>query len=75
MFSLHYLIMKFLGYVIYLMADLNDIFTKFCLNNLISYVIYIWLYFFFSNSSLLSYVVRIFFFLAIHKMILNELLL
>ena len=46
MFTLHYLIMKFLGYVIYLMFDLNDFLTKFCLNNFISYVIYIYIYIF-----------------------------
>ena len=44
MFTLHYLIMKFLGYVIYLMFDLNDFLTKFCLNNFISYVLYIYIY-------------------------------
>ena len=40
--------MKFLEYVIYLMANLNDFLTKFCLNNLISYYIS----FFITNGSL-----------------------
>ena len=40
--------MKFLEYIIYLMAYLNDFLTKFCLNNLISYYIS----FFITNGSL-----------------------
>ena len=55
--------MKFLAYATYLMVDLNDFLTKFCLNNLIS-VLYIYIYinlFFLSNGSLFTYVVRILF--------------
>ena len=75
MFTLHYLIMKFLGYVIYLMFDLNDFLTKFCLNNFISYVIYIYIYKYiylvicFCNCSFLC---GRNFLLAIHKMIRNK---
>ena len=42
------------------MVNLNDLFTKFCLNNLINYVIYL-LVKKKKISSLLTYVVRIFF--------------
>jgi len=31
-------------FTLHLMVDLNEFLTKFCLNNLISYVIYIWLF-------------------------------
>ena len=40
-YSTLYLIMKFLGYAIYLMADSNDFLTKFFLKNLISCVIFL----------------------------------
>ena len=62
-YSTLYLIMKFLGYIIYLIANLNDFMIKFCFNNLKNYVIYLWgfFFFFFLNGSLLTYVVRIFF--------------
>ena len=40
-YSTLYLIMKFLGYAICLMADSNDFLTKFCLNNLIICVIFL----------------------------------
>ena len=61
-YSTLYLIMKFLGYIIYFIANLNDFMIKFCLNNLKNYVIYLWgFFFFFLNGSLLTYVVRIFF--------------
>ena len=66
MFTLHYLIMKFLGYVIYLMFDLNDFLTKFCLNNFISYVLYIYIYIYiwlFVFAIVVSYVVGISFWL------------
>ena len=44
------------------MANLNDLFTKFCLNNLINYVIYLLvLKKKILIGSLLTYVVRIFF--------------
>ena len=43
------------------MANLNDLFTKFCLNNLINYVIYLLVKKKKLIGSLLTYVVRIFF--------------
>ena len=58
-YSTLYLIMKFLGYAIYLMVDSNDFLTKYFLNNLISCIIF--LRFFFSNGNSLIYTVKIFF--------------
>ena len=73
-YSTLYLIVEFLGYAIYLMVDLNDFLTKFRLNNLISYVIYLWLLFFFLVMIVYINLCSKNFILTIHKMILYEII-
>ena len=73
-YSTLYLILKFLGYAIYLMVDLNDFLTKFCLNNLISYVIYLWFFIFFLVMVVYINLCSKNFILVIHKMILYEII-
>ena len=76
-YSTLYLILKFLGYAIYLMVDLNDFLTKFRLNNLISYVIYLWFFIYFFIFLVMVVYINLCsknFILVIHKMILYEII-